>query len=227
MRLQYRALNAVNGVLLRRNLVVTPSLFQRPNGHALSLAEHSFDYIRAATIREALTSLDERGIDGDIAELGVYQGRTSALMNATSPDRTLYLFDTFEGFDERDLAVERANAYSHGKVEFEDTSEAAVMARMPHPAHCIPVKGFFPESAGDVDAKFALAVIDVDLYQPILEGLRWFWPRLAPGGVIFVHDFGTTKFKGARAAVQKFSAEQAVHYLPLPDTAGSVVFIKS
>ena len=30
------------------------------------------------------------------------------------PDRKLFLFDTFEGFDERDIIIDKANSYSDG-----------------------------------------------------------------------------------------------------------------
>ncbi len=43
MRLTYRVFNLVNRILLRKNVVLTPSLFQRSQGHSLELAEHSYD----------------------------------------------------------------------------------------------------------------------------------------------------------------------------------------
>ena len=39
---------------------------------------------------------------GDFAELGVYKGNSAKIFHALAPDRKLYLFDTFEGFSERD-----------------------------------------------------------------------------------------------------------------------------
>ena len=49
--------------------------------------------------------LVKEGLPGDIAELGVYKGHTAALLATTARrlEKTLYLFDTFEGFDQRDL----------------------------------------------------------------------------------------------------------------------------
>ncbi len=147
-------------------------------------------------------------------------------MNGWSPNRTLYLMDTFEGFDQRDLDVENEEGYSAGKFEFADTSVESVLKLMPKRENCKVVKGFFPESASGISDSFAFAIIDVDLYQPIYEGLKWFWPQMVPSGVILVHDFGTVKFQGAKAAVRKFSEETGAPYLPLCDTAGSVAFVK-
>lgn len=226
MRMSYRVFNLINRFMLRKNIVLTPSLFQRFQGHSLELADHSYDFIRAATIRETLKEIDEREIEGAIAELGVYKGRTSALMNGWSPNRTLYLMDTFEGFDQRDLDVEKEEGYSSGKFEFSDTSAETVLKLMPKRENCKIVKGFFPESVSGISDRFAFVIIDVDLYQPIYEGLKWFWPQMVSGGVILVHDFGTVKFQGAKAAVREFSEETGAPYLPLCDTAGSVAFVK-
>lgn len=38
-------------------------------------------------------------ISGCVAEVGVFQGEFASVINKNFPDRKLYLFDTFEGFD--------------------------------------------------------------------------------------------------------------------------------
>ena len=61
---------------------------------------------RAATMRLLAEQIREENIAGDVAELGVFRGDFAALINASFPDRTIHLFDTFEGFAEKDVAVE-------------------------------------------------------------------------------------------------------------------------
>ena len=51
---------------------------------------------------------------------------------------------------------------------------------MPFPDHCIPVKGFFPESAKGIEDSFVLVSLDADLYDPIYAGLHFFFGIL-PG----------------------------------------------
>jgi O-methyltransferase len=62
------------------------------------------------------------------------------------PDRKLYLFDTFEGFDERDVKIELKNNYSAGNQDFSNTSVELVLNKMKHKDNCIIKKGFFPET---------------------------------------------------------------------------------
>jgi len=47
--------------------------------------------------------------------------------------------------------------------------------------------------------------IDVDLYQPTLAALEYFYPRLAAGGIIVCDDYGSLSFPGAYKAVEEFS----------------------
>ena len=49
----------------------------------------------------------KEGVAGDIAELGVYKGGAATVLAtiARRLGRTAYLLDTYEGFDEADLAV--------------------------------------------------------------------------------------------------------------------------
>lgn len=223
---RYQVMHGINHFLLSRRCALTPSLFGLDRPPRVNLAKYSHDYVRYAMWELCAEELHSRAVPGNIAELGVYRGNSAKLLNELFPDRTLYLFDTFAGFDARDLAVETDREFSSGEMEFAETSAAAVLARMPHRERCIIKQGFFPETAAGVNDTFAFVSIDFDLYQPILEGLRFFYPLLAPGGYLFVHDYNHQKFRGAKAAVQQFQKETGIGYLPIPDTAGSVVFVK-
>src|SRR3954469_21494876 len=63
----------------------------------------SDDYFRYTTLGLAAQRVVDEQIPGAFAEVGVWRGETSAFLHRVAPERTLYLFDTFEGFDERDL----------------------------------------------------------------------------------------------------------------------------
>jgi len=97
---------------------------------------------------------------------------------------------------------------------------------MKHKGNCIIKKGYFPETADGVVDTFAFVNIDVDLSEPIYNGLCWFYPRLEKGGYIFVHDYNNKDWPGAKEGVKKFVKEYGVPYFPLSDVYGSVVFMK-
>jgi len=168
----------------------------------------------------------ELEIAGAIADCGVHQGSSAYVLNNLFPDRQLYLFDTFEGFDERDLEIDAKAGYSSGKQEFTDTCVSRVLKLMPYPEKVTVRKGWFPETASGLEGPFALVSIDFDLFKPIYDGLNYFYPRMSVGGHLFVHDYNHRKFKGAREAVRRFSKENGIPYTAIPDAAGSAVFVR-
>ena len=190
------------------------------------LEKNYFDYVRLATLELVSNEINNKKLEGNVAELGVYKGKFARYINLHFKERKLYLFDTFEGFDERDVHVEKKEGFSSGSQNFADTSIESVLNQMPHKENCIPVKGFFPESANDVHDEFVFVSIDADLYEPIYEGLKFFYPLLVAGGYIFVHDFNNDNYSGARKAVEKFCTEKNISFVPIPDSAGSAIICK-
>lgn len=68
--------------------------------------------------------------------------------------------------------------------------------------------------------------IDADLFEPIYDGLTWFYPRLCKGGYLFIHDYANDSYKGAGEAVRKFCAERQLSFVPIPDLCGTTVIGK-
>ena len=145
-------------------------------------------YARIEFLKQSKIMLEEEGISGyAVAELGVYKGEFAKEINRIFPESKLYLFDTFEGFSEVDAVSERQRGYTDNNQTgyFSDTSVQQVLNKMSFPNKCIVKKGFFPDTAEEIDENFVFVNIDVDLYEPILSGLRWFYPRMVSGGGYF------------------------------------------
>ena len=183
---------------------------------------------RAATMRLLAEQIREENIPGDVAELGVFRGEFAALINASLPDRTLHLFDTFEGFAARDVAVEQAEGLSRAReVDFADTACAVVEARLPHPELARFHVGWFPETFASCEGcRFCFVSIDADLYAPTAAALPLFWERLSPGGALLIHDGNSTQFSGTGKAVKEFCRANALLPAPVPDLHGSVILRK-
>jgi O-methyltransferase len=193
----------------------------------LDLQPTEDDYCRAMAIRLASQRILARNTPGAIAELGVYKGEFAAVLNRLFPERKLYLFDTFEGFSENDLADGEEKKHSVASVgEFQDTNVELVMSRMARPENVIVRKGYFPETAEGLEETFALVSLDVDLRKPIVAGLQYFWPRLSPGGSIFIHDYNNRRYKGVKSAVDDFVDATGAPLVQLPDLAGTAILSK-
>jgi O-methyltransferase len=185
------------------------------------------DFCRMMSLRLAAERIVRKKLPGAIAELGVYRGELAALLNRLFSDRTLYLFDTFEGFSDNDLSDGQEKKHSRAAAgDFKDTSLDMVLSRMAHPEKVIVRRGYFPATAEDLEETFALVSLDVDLYKPTLAGLHYFYPRLAKGGCIFVHDYNNRRFNGVRNAVEEFLDLTGAPLVQLPDYAGSAIVSK-
>ena len=171
--------------------------------------DHPFE-IRNNWLRCYAEFLDDMEIKGSVAEAGVYKGDFAIQINRNFKDSVCYLFDTFQGFMEEDVSVETEKNYSLAEIaQFSDTSEDFVLSRMPNRAKVKAVKGFFPQSALDkeINDLFMFVNLDMDLYQPTIEGLRFFSTRMVKYGVILVHDY-FTKYEGIKKAVHNFLSER-------------------
>jgi hypothetical protein len=165
---------------------------------------------------------------GSVAELGVYGGQSSALLSlyAEKFGRKMYLCDTFNGFAEEQFEADMGEGK---KSAFKDVDLETVKSVVGTYSGNRWVVGMFPNSVTDEMRadKFAFVSIDCDIYAPIKEGLRFFWPRMEPGGMIFVHDYASGYWPGATRAVDEFCSETGIFGSILPDLASSYVLCKS
>ena len=183
----------------------------------------SGDPARYASLALAVRTLEAESVAGDFAEVGVYRGATSRFLIRCAPERTLYLFDTFEGFALRDREPENA-----ADARFQTTSEATVRRALGGARNVVIRPGYFPETArGLEDRRFAFVLLDLDVYAPTLGGLEFFYPRLARGAYCFVHDYNSPESNRAcRRALSEFLRDKPERVIELPDTWGSAVFRK-
>lgn len=168
-------------------------------------------------------------VEGAIAECGVYRGNFANHMSRLMPDRKLYLFDTFSGFDGRDIDERECEWSKEFRKEYgtlADTTVESALEKIGYRYNAVVRQGYFPDTAkGLEDERFAFVSLDTDLYKPILAGLEFFYPRLNPGGVIFVDDLGHHQLLGVREAVVKFCKQENIGYISIPDGTDSTAVI--
>lgn len=178
--------------------------------------------MRQIHLMDVARMIYENNISGNVAEAGVYQGHFAQYINLLFPDRQLYLFDTFEGFPGEKIS--KNDIYSDYK-EFidigKDTNTELVMNKMKYKENIIIKKGTVPDIFVSVEESFCFVNLDMDLYSPTLEGLKWFYPRLNAGGYIFIHDF--YKWEGVRCAVMEYCVENSIGCFPLSDNCSVVI----
>lgn len=186
--------------------------------------EVSWQEPRYAMMRSCAEQIAIRSVQGNVAEVGVYQGEFASHLNRVFKDRKLYLFDTFEGFSDNDIHVN--DEVIMGMDKFKDTNIENVIKKMKYPEQVIVRKGWFPDTAKDVDDEFCFVSLDTDLYKPIMSGLEYFYPRLVKGGYIFIHDFGSYNWSGVRRAVYEYCDRNQISFVPILDKCLSIIITK-
>jgi O-methyltransferase len=171
--------------------------------------------------------LKDENIRGAFAELGVYKGASAKILAMMDRRREFHLFDTFEGFPPADLQGETGDAATYTPQNFGDTSLEKVKKTLKGYGDFVYHKGYFPETTvGLENVPYALVNMDADLYKPTKAGLEYFYPRLSPGGVIFVHDYNP-KWPGIIRAVDEFKEKIPETVVMVPDIEGTVMIIRS
>lgn len=159
--------------------------------------------------------------DADFIEMGVFRGGSALLLArelaAAGSPHLLHLLDSWEG----PRPTTREDAGSHqvvGKLDatFDDVRAALSGAseeevRELLAAHgvldrCRTHRGWFEDTLPSIPGPFALAHVDCDFYLPVRQCLAHVLPRMAPGGVVVVDDYGVAgsrRFPGVERAVRE------------------------
>ncbi|EAI2082401.1 methyltransferase [Campylobacter lari] len=183
-------------------------------------------YARLNFIKIISLEFQNKNIMGSVAELGVFRGKTAKEINRIFKNDIFYLFDTFEGFNEKDINEEIGLAKQANINDFSNTSLNFAKKQMPYLDKCCFVEGYFPETIVKIpqDEKFKFVNIDMDLYQPILEGLVYFYPKLVKDGVILIHDYFHPYYTGAKRAVDEFCKNNNIEIVPIGDAFSVAIF---
>lgn len=196
--------------------------------NALKTLERGYyDKIRFYNFWLQIERIKREHIEGDFAELGVHKGETAKIIYEMSSSQMLHLFDTFEGFSEKDLVHENKKGGLYSTDTFADTNLESVKKYIAGDNRVCFYAGYFPGTAKGVDnTTFAFVHLDADLYLPTIEALKFFYPRLSSGGVIIIHDYNHI-WDGVKKALDEFMPTIPESLVEIPDWKGSSMIIKN
>ncbi len=162
-------------------------------------------------------------VPGDTVECGVFEGAGSYLICRsvidTNHSRTHFMFDTFEG-----LSAPVAMDGTYWKEGHLSCSLEKAKANLADLDKISWKKGMIPTRFEEVqDRAFAFVHIDVDLYEPTRDSIRFFYPRMNQGGIIVCDDYGFTTCPGATLAIDEFLAEKPEKMIGLPSGGGFLI----
>jgi O-methyltransferase len=183
---------------------------------------NGFNAHRKYAIQQLMRLID--GVAGDTAECGVYKGCSSYIMlqaNTKSDfERVHHVFDSFEGLSE---PLERDGKYwSSNDLSID---EATVKKNLIEFDQIRFYKGWIPHRFREVESRrFAFVHVDVDLYEPTSDSLKFFYDKLNSGGIFVCDDYGFETCPGATSAIHEFLFSKPEKMISLPGGGG--FFIK-
>jgi hypothetical protein len=180
---------------------------------------------RVVGLTRAVEYLVKSGIAGAITECGVYKGGSMmavalTLVRLGDTSRPLYLYDTFEGMvrpGAQDLDYGGRPAledFLQHQIDEDRSSWAAAgldavraaMSSTGYPSAQIHyVRGKVEETLpGTTPDRIALLRLDTDWYESTRHELEHLFPKLVPGGVLIIDDYG--HYQGCQQAVDEYLA---------------------
>lgn len=193
----------------------------------------------------AVRYVTDAGLNGDFVECGVWRGGSvmamaQELTRLSVTDREIWLYDTYAGMTApTDFDVEAGTGVTATQMlettEIGDGNNVWCVAGRADVEANVRSTGYpfsnFHFIEGDVAQtlqtsipdSIALLRLDTDWYESTKVGLEVLYPRLVPGGVCILDDYG--HWEGARTAVDEYFADHRP-YMHQIDYSGRV-FIKT
>ncbi len=184
---------------------------------------------RLIALCNAVRYVSQQQIPGDVVECGVWKGGSmmavaSMLGLQNDFSRQLWLYDTFEGMSEPEAAdIDHDGNQAAALLQKQNKQDADSiwcwsplqevqdnLACTQYPSNLTrfvqgKVETTIPAQAPD---RISLLRLDTDWYASTMHELEHLFPRLAPGGVLIIDDYG--HWQGCRRAVDQYFADNNI-----------------
>ena len=150
---------------------------------------------------------------GDVVEFGCYVGTTSVFLGTHARnDKTLYLYDSFEGLPPKTDEDNSPAGLQFVEGELNASKKQLLVNLKRANVQNVRVKkGWFSElTSDDVPSKISFAFLDGDYYHSVRDPLALIEDRLSPGAIIVVDDYANEALPGAAKAVDEWLAMRRI-----------------
>ena len=210
-------------------------MYQRCKNYTMTSIERMYSLYKAV---EYVVKFD---IPGDIVECGVWRGGSSmlcalALMKMKEKNKSIYLYDTYEGMSrptKKDITFEGESAMSkwkclkNGEVNKWAYSSIEEVKSNMYSTHfnrnrLTFVQGKVEDTIPvEMPLQISILRLDTDWYESTYHELVHLFPRLSVKGVLIIDDYG--HWKGAREATDNYFRENRIMmYLHRIDYTGRI-----
>jgi O-methyltransferase len=176
-------------------------------------AETMIGLARLDMLQQAIQTILQQDIPGDLIETGVWRGGGSIFMRAVlkahgEASRTVWVADSFEGLPKPDGRYAQDKRDHHWRynsvlgVSLEQVKRNFVRyGLLDEKVRFLP--GWFKDTLPSAPIeRLALLRLDGDMYSSTMDALEGLYPKLSPGGYAVIDDYGAVP--ACRQAVHDF-----------------------
>jgi hypothetical protein len=168
-------------------------------------------------------------LGGDFVECGVNTGLYSLAIcdyfDFNRTGRVFWLFDTFRGIPPEQISdrERRLGREQENELWYSECYEIARRNFADFPGARL-VRGMVPDTlpSAHVD-KVAYLSLDMNIAEPEIAALEYFWDKLVPGAPIVSDDYAWSAHRPQKDAMDTFAERHGVSFLTLPTGQGLLV----
>jgi hypothetical protein len=139
-------------------------------------------------------------LDGIIGEFGcracATTGKISNFLKENNSDKTIYAFDTFEGFPYDDiLGTHKKGMMATDYKQMQESAKKHGNIKL--------VKGMFEDTLEKINKQYCFAFIDPNVYQAAHYVYHYINDKMVKGGMMIFHDYGSKNCPGIEKIVDK------------------------
>ena len=173
--------------------------------------------------------IEAKNLEGCFVECGVKYGTTAIVMVKELKCKG-FLFDTwcrFEGLSKIDGPPKMLNFVKkrNGRPIKKLCQQALKKHGVEHLCKMIQgdARKTVVEWVKENGQTIKMIQLDMDVYEPTKVCLNLLWPYLHAKGMIFVHDYGSKKWKGIIKSVNEFNSEHPSVVVPYNDIKACLI----
>tara|TARA_Y100000590_G_scaffold248924_1_gene279703 strand:- start:208 stop:999 length:792 start_codon:yes stop_codon:yes gene_type:complete len=186
------------------------------NKSNMGIYDDVYKQLRYYSLQQIVSFISKQdNINADFAECGCWKGHSAYIISKILKDNNFkgefHIFDSFEGGLSEKVDKDKNLRFELSDEEIKKESQIffSLESQVKECLNEFPFtrihSGWIPEKFNQVEKRsFSFVHLDVDLYQPTIDSLNFFYPRLVNSGIIVCDDYGYSQFPGAKKAFDEF-----------------------
>lgn len=152
---------------------------------------------------------------------GVYSLAVCNYIDFNSTGKDFFLFDTFEGIPEEQMAEqEKYDRVRENQEFYEECYDVARHNFAPFPKARL-IRGKVPDTLDSVAIdRVCYLSIDMNIAEPEIAAIEFFWDKLVSGAPVILDDYGWSHYPLQKEGMDKFASRKGVRILTMPTGQG-------